>query len=202
MPEVLARRCTPDNEGTEMITRKITKAALIAGVVSASLMVGAALAGSDVGQQNQQRLEDHAKELFGFKKPVAASSTVSADLAAAKADPTKLVTLAKGLKARVVTSGNAAPTLDQMVLWPPTGRATHIIACNEQGTADPGVQRISLDTGMAETILSGTTSCDPVRVTPWGTVIVAEEAGQPVRCSRSRIRWQPPVCCSIAPPAP
>lgn len=167
----------PDNEGTEMITRKITKAALIAGVVSASLMVGAALAGSDVGQQNQQRLEDHAKELFGFKKPVVASSTVSADLAAAKADPTKLVTLAKGLKARIVTSGNAAPTLDQMVLWPPTGKATHIIACNEQGTTNPGVQRISLDTGIAETILSGTTSCDPVRVTPWGTVIVAEEAG-------------------------
>lgn len=44
-----------------MITRKITKAALIAGVISPSLMVGAALAGNDVGQQNQRRLEDHAK---------------------------------------------------------------------------------------------------------------------------------------------
>ena len=167
----------PDNEGTEMITRKITKAALIAGVVSASLMVGAALAGSDVGQQNQQRLEDHAKDLFGFKKPVAASSTVSADLAAAQADPTKLATLAKGLKARVITSGNAGAVLDQMVLWPPTGKATHIIACNEVGTTTPGLQRISLDTGVAETILTGTTSCDPVRVTPWGTLIAAEEAG-------------------------
>ena len=160
-----------------MIRHKITKTAMLAGAISAALMVGAALAGSDVGQQNQQRLGDKAKDLFGFDKPIAASSTVSADLAAARANPTKLVTLAKGLKARVITSGNAGAVLDQMVLWPPTGTATHIIACNEVGTTTPGVQRINLSTGIAETILTGTTSCDPVRVTSWGTVIVAEEAG-------------------------
>ena len=91
-----------------MIRHKITKTAMLAGVISAALMVGAALAGSDVGQQNEQRLGDKAKDLFGFDKPVAASSTVSADLAAARANPTKLVTLAKGLKARVITSGNFA----------------------------------------------------------------------------------------------
>ncbi|MEP7112619.1 MAG: hypothetical protein ABI862_05100, partial [Ilumatobacteraceae bacterium] len=151
-----------------MIKRKFTKTATIAAFLGAVLMVGVASAGSDVGQQNQQRLDDKARDLFGFKKPVSMSSTVSADLAAAQADPTKLVTLAKGLKARVVTSGNAAPILDQMVLWPATGKATHIIACNEGGTATPGLQRIDLRTGVAETILSGTTSCDPVRVTPWG----------------------------------
>lgn len=167
----------PDNEGIEMIRRKITKSAMIAGTVGVALMVGAAFAGSDVGQQNQQRLEDKAEDLFGFDKPVVASSTVSADLTAAQADPTKLVTLAKGLKARVVTSGNAGAVLDQMVLWPPTGKATHIIACNEVGTTTPGVQRINLSSGITETILTGTTSCDPVRVTPWGTVIVGEEAG-------------------------
>jgi hypothetical protein len=160
-----------------MIKRKITKTAMIAGVVSAALMVGAALAASDVGQQNQQRLDNSANDLFGFAKPVAASSTVSANLAAAQADPTKLVTLAKGLKARVVTSGNAGAVLDQMVLWPPTGKATHIIACNEVGATTAGLQRINLSTGIAETILTGTISCDPVRVTPWGTVIVAEESG-------------------------
>jgi hypothetical protein len=160
-----------------MIRRKITKTAIIGGVISIALMVGAALAGSDVGLQNQQRLEDKSKDLFGFDKPVAASSTVSADLTAARANPKELVTLAKGLKARVVTSGNAGAVLDQMVLWPPTGTATHIIACNEVGTTTPGVQRINLATGIAETILTGTTSCDPVRVTSWGTVIVGEEAG-------------------------
>jgi hypothetical protein len=156
---------------------KLRKSALLAGVAGATLLVGTALAGSDVGQQAQQRLEDHSSSLFGFDKPVAASSTVSASVAAATADPTKLATVAKGLKVRVVTAGNEAPVLDQMVLWPPTGKATHIIACNEQGPTAPGVQRINLANGAAETILTGTNSCDPVRLTPWGTVLVGEESG-------------------------
>ena len=59
----------------------------------------------------------------------------------------------------------------------PAGNPTHIIACNEQGSSQPGVQRIDLRTGAVETILTGTSSCDPAHVTPWGTVIVAEEAG-------------------------
>jgi secreted PhoX family phosphatase len=159
-----------------MFTRTIATGAALVAVASASFIVGGAGAGSDFGAQQQNRLADHAKDLFGFEKPVAASSTVSADLTAAKADPRKLVTLAKGLKARVVTSGNAAPILDQMILWPSVA-PTHIISCNEGGIAAPGVQRIALATGVAETILSGTISCDPVRATPWGTVIVGEENG-------------------------
>jgi len=39
------------------------------------------------------------------------------------------------------------------------------------------VQRISLDDGLVETILTGTSSCDPAHRTAWGTVIVAEEGG-------------------------
>jgi hypothetical protein len=64
-----------------------------------------------------------------------------------------------------------------MTPWPNSVSPTHLIACNEEGTTQPGVQRIRLSDGFAETILTGTSSCDPVRATPWGTVIVGEENG-------------------------
>jgi hypothetical protein len=61
-----------------------------------------------------------------------------------------------------------------MALWPPD-HPTHLLACNEQGPAQAGVQRIDLATGAAATIVTGTQSCDPLHVTPWGTVIFGEE---------------------------
>jgi hypothetical protein len=64
-----------------------------------------------------------------------------------------------------------------MVLWPNDEQATHLIVCNEQGPSEPGVQRVRLSDGTVETILTGTDSCDPVRRTAWGTVIVGEESG-------------------------
>ena len=160
-----------------MTARHHASKVLAAGLLGAALVAGGALAGADWGVRTQARLADNSESLFGFEKPLAASSTTSADLAAAQTDPRKLVTLAKGLKARVVSKGNAGFRIDQMVLWPATGAATHIIACNEEGTAQAGVQRIALSTGVAETILSGMSSCDPVRVTSWGTVIAGEESG-------------------------
>ena len=42
----------------------------------------------------------------------------------------------------------------------------------------PGVVRIELATGSVATIVTGTTSCDPTRRTPWGTIVFGEEAGQ------------------------
>jgi hypothetical protein len=51
--------------------------------------------------------------------------------------------------------------------------------CDEE-TTDPAVQRVDLTqppSSNATTIVRGLTSCDPVRRTPWGTIIVAEEAG-------------------------
>jgi secreted PhoX family phosphatase len=94
----------------------------------------------------------------------------------AESDPTRLVTLARGLNARVVS---AAPSLgantDMMALWPDDHFPTHLITCNEQGTVNPGVQRVRIADGAVETILTGTVACDPVRRTPWGTIIVGEE---------------------------
>jgi secreted PhoX family phosphatase len=62
-----------------------------------------------------------------------------------------------------------------MALWPNDQNPTYLIACNEQDTTDPGLQRIRLLDGQVETILTGTESCDPVRRTAWGTIVVGEE---------------------------
>src|SRR5262245_6650548 len=134
----------------------------------------AALALQDAGQSKEDLLEAHSEQFFGVVRGLDQSSTVDVDAATATADPLSLATLAKGLSARVLTSGNAASNLDMAALWPPDN-PKFIISCNEQGTTSPGVQRISLATGVAETIVTGTTSCDPLHVTPWGTVIFGEE---------------------------
>jgi secreted PhoX family phosphatase len=131
----------------------------------------------DFGSLRDNQLEAHSVQLFGIVEPLAASSTESIDAGTAEADPTSLVTLAKGLRARVVTSRpEASPNVDMMALWP-AQNPTHLIVCNEQGTSQPGVQRIRLSDEYVETILAGTSSCDPVRRTAWGTIVVAEEAG-------------------------
>src|SRR5262245_30716521 len=144
-----------------------------------SMTVAVALAAAyDFGLKQEQQLGAHANQLFGVVKPVAASSTESIDATAAEADPTALVTVAKGLQVGVVTAAaNAGSNIDMMAPWPDDVNPTHLIACNEQGPTSPGVQRIRLSDGAVETILTGTNSCDPVRRTPWGTVIVGEEVG-------------------------
>lgn len=81
------------------------------------------------------------------------------------------------MKARVVTTQGPAVD-DQISLLPNDKHPTHLIVCNEQGTTSPGLVRIDLATGSAATIVTGTTSCDPTRRTPWGTILFGEEAGQ------------------------
>lgn len=131
----------------------------------------------DFGLQTQKLLRDQSEKLFGIKRALEGVSTESIDAATAEAHPASLVTVADGLHARVVASNaDLAPNIDMMALWPPK-HPTHIIACNEQGPAQAGVQRVRLSDGKAETILSGTNSCDPLHVTAWGTVVFGEEAG-------------------------
>ncbi len=152
-------------------------------LISAIALVGissVSMAGQpfDFGQYRDQVLRAKTQQLFGFNNPLKAASTASIDAGTANADPTKLVTLANGLKAHVVSAaGNLGANIDMMALWPNDENPTHLIVCNEQGTGQPGVQRVSLADGVVETILTGTSSCDPAHVTPWGTVVVAEEAG-------------------------
>ena len=132
----------------------------------------------DFGLFRDAQLDAHLEQLFGIVAPVDVSSTESIGATDASADPTKLVTLAKGLQAHVVTAvPNAAPNFDMMVLWPNDQNPTHLIVANEEGSAQPALQRVRLSDGLVETILTGTTSNDPVRRTAWGTILLGEEAG-------------------------
>jgi Alkaline phosphatase PhoX len=157
-----------------MHTRKILVVLALVGLATSA----AAIANFNFGEFRDKQLDAHSLEMFGIVTPVAASSTDSISKAAAEADPTKLVTLAKGLTARVLTAkANLGATIDMMALWPNEANPTHLIACNEEGTSSPGLQRIRLSDGAAETILTGTSSCDPVKRTAWGTVVFGEEVG-------------------------
>jgi secreted PhoX family phosphatase len=149
----------------------------VAGLVA--LASGAAASGGfDFGKWRDKALRVAAKQLFGVKKPLLNSSTESVDQATAEADPTTLVTVAKDLDVRVVSSApDLGPNTDMMAFWPNDQNPTHLIVCNEEGPTEPGVQRVRLSDGDVDTILTGTENCDPVRRTPWGTILVAEEAG-------------------------
>jgi secreted PhoX family phosphatase len=155
-----------------------TREGLIAlGVVG--LATSAAAFGSfDFGLFRDHHMNAHSEQLFGIVEPVEASSTESIGGVLGEQDPTALVTIAKGLQARVLSArANLGANIDMMALWPNDSNPTHLIACNEQGTTEPGVQRIRLSDGFVETIVTGTSSCDPVKRTEWGSVIIGEEVG-------------------------
>ena len=157
---------------------------LLASMLGISLLPGVAAADRDddfrglrdFGSFRDHLLREHSGKLFGVDEPLAASSGESITAAVANADPTRLVTLARGLHARVASAApNLAANVDMIALWPDDRNPTHLIFCNEQGVTNPGVQRVRLADGLAETILTGTSSCDPTHRTPWGTIIVGEE---------------------------
>src|SRR5262245_19911733 len=99
----------------------------------------------DFGLFTDQQLRAHSEQLFGIVEPLAASSTASVTASQAEQDPTSLITVAKGLRVRVVTAApNAGANIDMMALWPDDRHPTHLIVCNEQGPTNPGVQRVRL----------------------------------------------------------
>jgi len=119
------------------------------------------------------QLRAHAMELFGFHHPLDESAIGPFDGPSVDA-----LELAGGLKATLISSAveNAA---DQIAMWPDDEHPTHLFVCDEE-TSNPAVQRVDLSkppSANATTIVTGLVSCDPVRRTPWGTIIVAEEAG-------------------------
>jgi hypothetical protein len=112
------------------VRRRILAIASIATLVLGAVGIANALM-LDFGTQRDEELLSQSLTRFGVKSDVPASSTASITQAQAVADPTKLVTLAKGLSADVVTD-QAAPNLDMMVLWPSAADPQYLIMCNEQ----------------------------------------------------------------------
>src|SRR5262245_53980595 len=150
----------------------------VVALAAASAVAAGPAAAVDLGMRMEQLLRALSVNLFGVLNPVQSSALASGSAATAEANPLSLVTMAQSLQAKVVTAAaNAGSNIDMMAPWPDDAAPTHLIVCNEQGTAQPGVQRIRLSDGLVETILTGTSACDPAPRTPWGTVIVGEEVG-------------------------
>jgi hypothetical protein len=129
---------------------------------------------ADFGAFVASQLSAHAEPLFGFRHPLAQSALGPFD----GADSTQALELADGLRATLVSSA-VNFSADQIALWPDDDHPPHLFVCDEE-TSVPAVQRIDLSAPAASnatTIVTGLSACDPVRRTPWGTIIVAEEAG-------------------------
>jgi secreted PhoX family phosphatase len=129
---------------------------------------------ADFGAFVQAQLSEHAEELFGFRRPLERSALGPYD----GPDNLQAIQVAPGLHVSLVSTATASAA-DQIALWPDDDRPTHLFVCDEE-TSDPAVQRIDLSRpadANVTTIVTGLSSCDPVRRTAWGTIIVAEEAG-------------------------
>jgi secreted PhoX family phosphatase len=157
------------------------KGSLICAGVAAGALTVAGLSGTiaaagpsfDFGAFVAQQLRAISDELLGFK-PLLRSAVGPYD----GSDNTQAIQVAQGLKVSLVSSSTASAA-DQIALWPNDDKPTHLFVCDEE-TSNPAVQRIDLSkppASNATTIVTGLTSCDPVRRTPWGTIVVGEEAG-------------------------
>jgi secreted PhoX family phosphatase len=128
----------------------------------------------DFGTFVADQLSAHAEQLFGFTHPLEKSAPGPYD----GADNVQAIRVAQGLHVSLVSSATASAA-DQIALWPDDDNPTHLFVCDEE-TSNPAVQRIDLSkpaNANVTTIVTGLSSCDPVRRTAWGTIIVAEEAG-------------------------
>jgi secreted PhoX family phosphatase len=157
--------------------RSLTFTCALAGGLVAAVMAARPMADSpqaDFGAFIAGQLREHSQQLFGFSHPLAESVLGPYD----GPDHTQAIQVAHGLTVSLVSSSTASAA-DQIALWPDDEHPTHLFVCDEE-TSNPAVQRIDLSkppASNATTIVTGLASCDPVRRTPWGTIIVAEEAG-------------------------
>jgi len=154
---------------------------IFASAAAATLVIGGAAVRAmqdgpnhDFGLFIAEQLRAHSEELFGFTHPLEESAIGPFD----GTDNTQAIEVAKGLKVSLVSSATASAA-DQIALWPDDNNPKYLFVCDEE-TSDPAVQRVDLSkpaASNATTIVSGLLSCDPVRRTPWGTIVVGEENG-------------------------
>ena len=134
----------------------------------------------DFGRKVQHELSARSEQLFGVGKPVAASALGPYTAA----DNANAVEIAKGLTVSVV-SNVTDQQADMIAFWPDDEHPTHVFVCVENFFSgnNPNtisVQRVALNgnpNSNVETIIKGISSCDPIKRTPWGTLIVGEESG-------------------------
>jgi secreted PhoX family phosphatase len=127
----------------------------------------------DWGLFVQQQMTQRSEQLFGVQAPL----TRSALGPFTDADSTNAIRVAGGLQVSLVSSAVHFST-DQIVLWPNESHPTHLFVCDES-SSNPAVQRVDLSkpaASNATTILTGIVACDPIRRTPWGSVLAGEEA--------------------------
>ena len=157
--------------------RSLVRSGLPVAFLAAVSMTSQALAHDppvDFGAYVQHQLFEHSEQLFGFKHPLRRSALGPYD----GEDNLQAIVVAEGLHVSLVSSA-VASAADQIAFWPDSEHPTHVFLCDEE-TTNPAVQRVDLSgppNANATTIVTGLTSCDPVRLTPWGTILVGEEAG-------------------------
>ncbi len=141
----------------------------------------------DFGLKVQHQLRAQSEKLFGVEQPLTESAPETTGAYRTLSQTANdQVLVAEGLKVEYL-SREAANSTDMMFLWP-ANNPTHLITAVEEfsphaiGTLPsgitkltPSVQRINLKTGKSEIILRGLAGGDGIRLTPWGTVLVAEE---------------------------
>ena len=162
---------------------RITLTSLMVAATLAALIVTAAPSQArpsepgDPGAEYERKLQDQTEKLFGFEKPVGSAAATPSNTAPGP----QAVTIAKGLTARLV-SDRVGENADMIALWPNDDHPTYAIICNEIDGSLAGapatVQRVRLSDGQVSDMVFGLTSCDPSHRTPWGTIIVGEEAGK------------------------
>ena len=143
-------------------------------VVGVSSRIRANHQPADFGTFVESQLKAHSEQLFGIRRPLDESALGPYD----GTDNLNAIQVAPGLQVSLVSS-NVASAADQIAFWPDDDHPQYLFVCDEE-TTTPAVQRVDLSKpagSNATTIVNGLVSCDPVRRTPWGTIIVAEEAG-------------------------
>jgi secreted PhoX family phosphatase len=160
--------------------------ALALGLVSAPVLAqGVAPGALDFGSLVEEVLRVRSRVLFGVSEPLDSPATPADAVPRAQASAAQRILLAAGLDASFVTR-RVASRADMMVLWPDPLDPTHLLLCIEQprqgvtpgghGGLNTSVQRVDLASGEVTTVLHGLRNCDGIRRTPWGTVLVTEEA--------------------------
>ena len=144
----------------------------------------------DFGLFVQNNLRATARATLGLPQPLTESAPATEGAYRTAEQPARdQVLIPDDLTAAYLTR-EAANSTDMLAFYP-AAAPTHLISCVEGGRAElagdglagyaagdkfnPSVQRIDLATGTVETILRGMSSCDGIRTTPWGTVLVTEE---------------------------